>query len=503
MIESIDLIGCHICGVTNSPESKYCKNCLSRIDVSTALSVEEALELQASIALKKKRKRIIKTSLITIVFVFVSLFLVKEFMFPYALSPTPSGNLSTFVGDDNWAKKFRDIYNSNYIDERLSDFDGRIFEVYQSTEALSSPVIDINNIYLSSKAGYVIAIDKEDFTKKWEFNNRGPIDQSPIVVSGQAFWGLRDGSVISVDSETGEEKWVHKSEGYKTYPLSLHSGIVFAASGDNKLYALDAENGQVLWKYDAGDLIVGGVALVKDVVVLNTAKGYVNVIDIKSGKRKFFVKVQGVSGAPFILNEKVVVGDNRGYIYEIDIDNRAYPFERAFRWIKLQLWAWGAIGPLGPPRGLDRVSYFEDINFSSSISSNQDSLFALSIPLHKCDINSYIVRENPRTALDKKCAFGSLGRLHSIKYDDLSLNWTYQTDRSRNGAFFTEAPLILNNVALIGDGSGLLHVVDLETGDSLSSHDFGEPIVQSPVYSNGYIYVVTQGGSLYSIQISP
>ena len=64
-----------------------------------------------------------------------------------------------------------------------------------------------------------------------------------------------------------------------------------APSGDRKLYALAALNGNVLWEYDAGDLIVGGAAVVNDVIILNTATGFVNVIDLKSGKRKFFVKV--------------------------------------------------------------------------------------------------------------------------------------------------------------------------------------------------------------------
>ncbi|GIS65135.1 MAG: hypothetical protein CM1200mP3_13830 [Chloroflexota bacterium] len=89
---------------------------------------------------------------------------------------------------------------------------------------------------------------------------------------------------------------------------------------------------------DARGLIVGSVAVFNDVVVLNTGNGYVNVIDVKSGKRKFFIKVQGLSGSPTIVNNKVVVGDNRGYIYVIDTDNRTYPFERAIRWILLQLW---------------------------------------------------------------------------------------------------------------------------------------------------------------------
>ena len=99
------------------------------------------------------------------------------------------------------------------------------------------------------------------------------------------------------------------------------------------------------------------------------------------------------------------------------------------------------------------------------------------------------------------CAFGSLGRLHSIDHSELSLNWTYKTDRSRKGAFFKEPPLIFNNIAIIGDGSGLLHVVDLKTGDMVAEYDLLHPISEPPVYSDGYVYVVTDNGVLHSLSV--
>lgn len=508
METNTDFVGCAICGAFNQEENRFCHNCFSRLDASDNLSMAEAVSLQASIASKKRLRRLLKLAFLSIFFSLIVVILIRQFVFPYSFAKSASGTLSISTESDTWPKIYKDIFNSNFVEVEIRPhhkgfYDKGFFEIYRSTEALSAPTFDSYNMYISSKAGYVLALDKQNYEQKWSFDNRGPIDQSPLVSNGQAFWGLRDGSVMAADSETGTITWVHKSEGFKTYPLSLHAGIIFAASGDEKLYALDSLDGSTIWEYDAGDLIVGSVAVFNDVVVLNTGNGYVNVIDVKSGKRKFFIKVQGLSGSPTIVNDKVVVGDNRGYIYVIDTDNRAYPFERAIRWILLQLWAWGAIGPLDPPRGLDRVSYFKDVNFSSSISSNGYDLFVLSIPLHKCDINSYIVRNNPRTALDKACAFGSLGRLHSIDYEDLDFDWTYETDRSRSGAYFTQAPIIFNGIALIGDGSGLLHFIDLESGDQLISYDLGAPISQTPVYSSGRIYVVTDAGSLHSMQVVP
>ncbi len=511
MEANTDFVGCSICGTLNQNGNKYCHNCLSRLDPSGNLSMAEAVSLQASIAKKKRLRRLLKLAFLSIVFSLIVVILARQFVFPYSFAKSASGSFAIATEDDIWPKIYKDIFNSNFVEvdirpdhkEFYEIYSKGFYEIYRSTEALSAPTFDSDNIYISSKAGYVLALDSQNYEEKWSFDNRGPIDHSPLVANGQAFWGLRDGTVMAVNSETGTKSWVHKSEGYKTYPLSLHAGIIFAASGDEKLYALDSLDGSTIWEYDAGDLIVGSVAVFNDVVVLNTGNGYVNVIDVKSGKRKFFIKVQGLSGSPTIVNNKVVVGDNRGYIYVIDTDNRTYPFERAIRWILLQLWAWGAIGPLDPPKGLDRVSYFEDVNFSSSISSNGYDLFVLSIPLHKCDINSYIVRNNPRTALDKACAFGSLGRLHSIDYEDLDFDWTYKTDRSRSGAYFTQAPIIFSDIALIGDGSGLLHFIDIESGDALMSYDLGAPISQAPVYSSGRIYVVTDAGSLHSMQVVP
>lgn len=501
MGSNTDYIGCPICSTLNQRYRKYCKNCLSRLEDSDGLTVAQAQDVQDSIKRRRKRRRLITTVLGSVLLLTLSIFLARELFFPYSFSKTPESDLYISVTDVTWPKRYRDISNSSRMGMDLSIPDGKFHEVYRSSGALSAPVFDGGNIYTSSKSGYVIAIDQASYEKKWSFDNGGPIDFAPLVAGNQVYWGLRDGSVRSVNSETGAEKWVHKSKGYKTYPLSVASGVLLAPSGDRKLYALDALNGNVMWKYDAGDLIVGGVSVTNDVVILNTATGFVNVIDLKSGKRKFFVKVDGLSGPPTVINDKVIVGDNKGFIYEIDVDNRFYPFERAIRWVMLQLWAWGARGPLDPPRGLERVGYFKDSNFSSSISSDNKDLFVLSVPLHKCDINSYVVRDNPRSALDMACAFGSLGRLHSIDNSELSLNWTYKTDRSRKGAFFKEPPLIFNNVVIIGDGSGLLHVVSMETGEQMAQYDLLNPISEPIVYSDGYLYVITDDGVLHSLSV--
>ena len=496
-----DLIGCPICSTLNQKHRKYCQNCLSRIDNADGLSVSEAQHIQDSIRQKRKRRRLATIGLGFVLVVLAATFLIRELLFPYSFANAPEGDLAVSVTEDTWPKRYRSISNNSRMEIDIGISEGKFSEIYRSSGTLSAPVFNRGNIYVSSESGYVLAIDQVSYEKKWLYENGGPIDSSPLIAGNQAFWGLRDGSVISVNSETGAEIWVHKSEGYKTYPLSVHSGILFAPSGDRKLYALDALNGDVLWEYDAADIIVGGVALVNDVVVFNTATGFVNVLDLKSGRRKIFVKVAGLSGSPTVINGRVIVADNKGFVYEINPNNRAYPFEKAIRWVMLQLWAWGVRGPLDPPRGLERVAYFKDSNFSSSISSDNQDVFVLSVPLHKCSINSYIARNNPRTALDRACAFGSLGRLHSINRTDMELNWTYQTERSRKGSFFREPPLIFNNIAIIGDGSGLLHIIDLETGDHLAEYDLLSSISEPPVYSDGHVYIVTDNGVLHALPV--
>ena len=350
-----DLIGCSICSTLNQRHRKYCQNCLSRLEESSGLSVTEARNIQDAIKRRRKLRRLITIGLGSILVLSLAMFFTRELFFPYSFADEPESGLSVSVTESTWPKRYKDISNSSHIKMDLSIPAGKFYEIYRSSGALSAPVFGGGNIYLSSEFGYVIAIDEVNHDIKWSYNNGGPIDFSPLVAGNQAFWGLRDGSVRSVNSETGVEIWVHKSKGYKTYPLSVASGVLFAPSGDRKLYALDALNGDVMWEYDAGDLIVGGVAVVNDVVILNTATGFVNVIDLKSGKRKFFVKVDGLSGPPVVMEDKVVVGDNKGFIYEINPDNRFYLFERGIRWIMLQLWAWGARGQLDPPRGLERV----------------------------------------------------------------------------------------------------------------------------------------------------
>ena len=110
-------------------------------------------------------------------------------MFPYSFAKSASGSFAISTEDDIWPKIYKDIFNSNFVEVDIRPTHKGFYEIYRSTEALSAPTFDSDNMYISSKAGYVLALDKQNYEEKWSFDNRGPIDHSPLVANGQAVWG--------------------------------------------------------------------------------------------------------------------------------------------------------------------------------------------------------------------------------------------------------------------------------------------------------------------------
>ena len=163
METNTDFVGCSICGTLNQNENRYCHNCLIRLDPSDNLSMAEAVSLQASIAKKKRLRRLLKLAFLSIVFSLIVVILARQFVFPYSFAKSASGSFAIATEDDIWPKIYKDIFNSNFVEVDIRPTHKGFYEIYRSTEALSAPTFDSDNMYISSTAGYVLALDKQNY----------------------------------------------------------------------------------------------------------------------------------------------------------------------------------------------------------------------------------------------------------------------------------------------------------------------------------------------------
>ena len=134
----------------------------------------------------------------------------------------------------------------------------------------------------------------------------GGFSCTPLVVDGVMYITSPWNRVFAIDAVTGKEIWhyyhpVPEEFGLLYGPwnrgVALGHGLVFMGTIDNHLVALDAETGEEVWNVNIEDVeqcgcnITGAPLLVNDKVVVGVTggdsahRGYLNAFDAKTGKR--------------------------------------------------------------------------------------------------------------------------------------------------------------------------------------------------------------------------
>ena len=130
------------------------------------------------------------------------------------------------------------------------------------------------------------------------------------------------------------------SQGHEAAPV-VNGNYMFVTTPMDHLYALDATTGKQLWKYDypidpkalktvCCDVVNRGVALYEDMVFMGTLGNHIVALDAKTGKVLWDTSLAPpgvgyfISGAPLIVNGKVIIGDGggeygaRGFVVGLD-----------------------------------------------------------------------------------------------------------------------------------------------------------------------------------------
>ncbi len=242
-------------------------------------------------------------------------------------------------------------------------------------------------------------------------------------------------------------------------PLAIDGTLYFTGSSSD-VYAVDALSGRILWKFDPEvwryrpehlKLIWGinrGVAYAQGRVFVGTQDGRLIALDARNGKQLWSVKtladssVQTISGAPWAIKDKVLIGNGgadfgaRGYVTAYDMRSgrkrwRFYttpgdpakgyevePFERSTMKMAARTWGgeWWKLGG-GGGTVWDNMTYDPELNriyigvgnagpWNPRLRSpgGGDNLFVASIVALDADTGRYIwhYQANPGEAWDYK-----------------------------------------------------------------------------------------------------
>lgn len=110
-------------------------------------------------------------------------------------------------------------------------------------------------IYLSSKNGYVYALNESNGTVAWATQiARVSADDvsTPAISNGVLYVGSLDNLLYALNAANGQVIWQAANVGGIDSSPAVANGIVYFASFNGKIYALDANTHAVLWSYATG-----------------------------------------------------------------------------------------------------------------------------------------------------------------------------------------------------------------------------------------------------------
>lgn len=113
---------------------------------------------------------------------------------------------------------------------------------WSGTGCWTTPVITQDTVYATAN-GMLIALDRSDGTKRWEFDIHGDVYGTPLVVGDTVVAGSIGWTAVAVDTRSGilqspgKREWVFTGYGTRTTPAAA-DGRLYVPDGNQSLVAI-------------------------------------------------------------------------------------------------------------------------------------------------------------------------------------------------------------------------------------------------------------------------
>jgi len=217
----------------------------------------------------------------------------------------------------------------------------------------SGPLISEDTVYVGTRDGRLLALDKKTGATKWEFppsedDNIGPVYGTPALdENGRLYVGGYDGNLYAIDTSgiksnanvpSSGEALLFSTDGSIVASPVVVQDTVLVASSDGFLYSVDARDGELKWKFKTNNKAWSTPVVDRGRVYFGSLDHTLYAVDLNSGEAiwKFLTK-GAIASKPLVRDRQVYVGTFEGILYALD---RATGREMAR--FEAGNWFWGA-----------------------------------------------------------------------------------------------------------------------------------------------------------------
>ncbi len=311
--------------------------------------------------------------------------------------------------------------------------------------------------------------------------------------------------------------------------VNVSGGTITAASSDGTVAAIDAATGRDIWRASVGGPLAAGVGGDGKLAAVVTSAN--ELVALSGGKEAWRQKLPAVAyTAPFVAGARVFVltADRAVTAFDGRTGRKLWTQQRPGEPLVLRhsgvmlavgdtlvvglsgrmagldpltgLVRWEA--PLATPRGINDVERLVDLVGSVSRVGNSVCARAFQASVGCVDASRGVVLwTQPANGTegvhgDDRFVFGTEadGKVIAWKRENGERAWV--SDRLQYRGL--TAPLALGRSVVIGDNTGLVHMLSREDGTPLNRLTTdGSPVVAAPVLAGNTLVVVTRSGGIY------
>jgi outer membrane protein assembly factor BamB len=334
---------------------------------------------------------------------------------------------------------------SKMLHDRRADYNPQEFA---GVAHYSRPAGDL--LFAGTLRGDVVALDAASGEQQWK-HRVGAVGSQPLAESGTVIVGTEDGALVALDTWNGRERWRYATRGAIQHaPVAWQDLLIFANDAD-KVYAVERNTGKWRWQYERDtpeEFTVrghAGVSVVGDVVYAGFADG--NVVALAAGTGDaLWIRSLAASSTQFVdVDTTPAVHD--GVVLAASVSGGLYALDAASGAEKWRV----------PVAGVTDLTLDGDRLY---VAAAESGLLAYDLA----------GRELWRQGLTKA------------------------GDPAR--------PLVSGNYLFVSTATLGLYVVDKRSGQLVQSWNPGDGITSRPTLVGSTIYLLSNGGILYAMNIS-
>jgi outer membrane protein assembly factor BamB len=314
---------------------------------------------------------------------------------------------------------------------------------------------------------------------------RGGIGADPEPKRGLAFLGTRDGWLHAIRRD-GSVAWELRAGGGFGPPLA-QGDTVYAGSSDGKLYAVAIATGKPRWIYDAKEDLSTRPALADGMVLVASLRDTVFAVDAANGAWKWHHRREAKETLTIFGAASVQVSGDTAFAAYSDGYASALDFKTgATRWER-------RVAPAGTHLDVDALLVDGGRVYAAAYSGAVLCLDARGGET----IWSFEAPGAAQLALAGGLVVAvTSSSVHGLSPVDGGAIWTTPLGGSPAGV-----PLVVGKWLLVPAGRGGLRWLEASTGRLLRVFEPGTGVSASPGAVDGRVYVLSNGGDLFALDL--